>query len=179
VTTYTPIPDSSIDVDSPGTQSLFGALRNNPIAIAEGASGAPRIAHKAITSGAFYATCGAGGAVLTSNNPIPFNSETFDMEGWFSTSTYRYTPQVEGLYLIQASLTYSSGLATAVQLNIRKNGGNAAVFKGGQHDMACSALVYLNGTTDYVDVTATINNTFIAGGGHTTSVAGCLVGHKS
>jgi hypothetical protein len=41
MTTYVPVPDGDIDQDSPGTQPLFTALRDNPIAIAEGATIAP------------------------------------------------------------------------------------------------------------------------------------------
>lgn len=59
MTTYTTIPDGDIDQDSPVTQPLMTALRDNPIAIAEGASGAPRInlsaVSQVVTAGAFYA----------------------------------------------------------------------------------------------------------------------------
>lgn len=43
MTDYTTIPDGDIDQDSPVTQPLLSALRDNPLAIAEGATGAPRI----------------------------------------------------------------------------------------------------------------------------------------
>lgn len=43
MTTYSTITDGQIDQDSPVTQPLLTALRDNPIAIAEGASGAPSI----------------------------------------------------------------------------------------------------------------------------------------
>ena len=46
MTTYTTIADASIDQDSPVTEALMEALGDNPIALAEGASGAPRIAIK-------------------------------------------------------------------------------------------------------------------------------------
>lgn len=42
MTVYTAIPDSDLDPESPGTTTLFTRLRNNPIAITEGASGAPQ-----------------------------------------------------------------------------------------------------------------------------------------
>lgn len=51
MTTYTTIPNSDIDQDSPVTQPLMTALRDNPIAITEGASGAPRIANAAFNNG--------------------------------------------------------------------------------------------------------------------------------
>lgn len=48
MTTYTAITNGQIDQDSPITQPLMTALRDNPIALAEGASGAPRINGSAI-----------------------------------------------------------------------------------------------------------------------------------
>ena len=43
MTTYTTIADADIDPESPGTTTLFTRLRDNPIAITEGASGAPNV----------------------------------------------------------------------------------------------------------------------------------------
>jgi hypothetical protein len=43
MTSYTAIANGDIDQDSPVTQPLVTALRDNPIAIIEGATGAPRI----------------------------------------------------------------------------------------------------------------------------------------
>ena len=48
MTAYTTIADSEIDPESPGTVTLFTKIRDNPIAITEGASGAPRIQHAAL-----------------------------------------------------------------------------------------------------------------------------------
>ena len=48
MTAYVAIANGEIDQDSPGTQPLFTALRDNPIAISEGASGAPRILDAAL-----------------------------------------------------------------------------------------------------------------------------------
>lgn len=50
MTTYTTISNNAVDQDSPVTQTLMTALRDNPIAITEGASGAPRIADDALGS---------------------------------------------------------------------------------------------------------------------------------
>jgi hypothetical protein len=57
---WTTIPNSDIDQDSPITQTLMTALRDNPIAIANGDAGAPRIAGIAAMSHE-----GAAGAVGT------------------------------------------------------------------------------------------------------------------
>lgn len=48
MTSYTTVPTTSIDQDSPVTQPLMTALRDNPLAIQEGDSSAPRVA------GAYY-----------------------------------------------------------------------------------------------------------------------------
>ena len=42
------IPNTSVDPDAPVTSNLMYALRDNPIAIAEGATGAPRVTQSAI-----------------------------------------------------------------------------------------------------------------------------------
>lgn len=51
MTTYTAIPNGDVDQDSPVTQTLVTLLRDNPIAITEGASGAPRVKPVALESG--------------------------------------------------------------------------------------------------------------------------------
>lgn len=46
---YRTIPDAEVDPDAPLTSSLGYAWRDNPIAIAEGATGAPRITRAALS----------------------------------------------------------------------------------------------------------------------------------
>lgn len=67
MTTYTAIPDTSIDIDSPVTQPLMTALRDNPIAIAEGSSGAPSIETAAF--GTTYYTEGGIGTYCFAEGP--------------------------------------------------------------------------------------------------------------
>lgn len=62
MTTYTTIPDTDIDQDSPVTQPLMTALRDNPIAIAEGSAGAPSIETAAF--GSTYYTAGGIGTYV-------------------------------------------------------------------------------------------------------------------
>lgn len=72
---YIEITDSEIDPESPGTTSLFTRIRDNPIAIAEGATGAPRIAAGAldVSSGLYsiLADIGVGNAA-TEDKGIKF-----------------------------------------------------------------------------------------------------------
>lgn len=57
--------DSALDPDAPLTSELAYAWRDNPIAIAEGAAGAPRVRAAAIstTTGSLSGTITAGGFV--------------------------------------------------------------------------------------------------------------------
>lgn len=64
MTTYTTIPDADIDQDSPVTQPLMTALRDNPIAIAEGGTNAPRVATKNSFNAATTGLASYGGARL-------------------------------------------------------------------------------------------------------------------
>lgn len=49
---YTTITDTQVDPEAPITSELMSALRDNPIAITEGASGAPQIQNAAIQNSA-------------------------------------------------------------------------------------------------------------------------------
>lgn len=70
MTTWTTIPDGNLDVDKPARSIDALALRDNPVAIAEGAAGAPRVNDAALSSTATaagtnwvstrYASVGAG-----------------------------------------------------------------------------------------------------------------------
>ena len=62
---YKQIPDSDIDSESPITESLLTQLRDNPAAIAQGASGAPRIVNSAI-----HPSAGISTSKLASDNGI-------------------------------------------------------------------------------------------------------------
>lgn len=54
--TYTTITDGQVDEESPITTSLMTALRDNPTAIAEGASGAPKVMQAALGGDIYGAT---------------------------------------------------------------------------------------------------------------------------
>jgi hypothetical protein len=71
MTTYSAITNGEIDQDSPGTEVLFAKLRDNPIAIAEGASGAPKVELDALEIAETTATgtINVGGAAVTITRP--------------------------------------------------------------------------------------------------------------
>jgi hypothetical protein len=63
MTTYTAIPDSDIDPESPGTTTVFVRLRNNPLAIQENDPSAPDVVY-AISAGT-SAACSGNSATAT------------------------------------------------------------------------------------------------------------------
>jgi hypothetical protein len=88
---------------------------------------------------------------------IQFNVEEFDTNNCFdSTTNFRFTPTVAGYYQVNgsASWSFTSGFSNA---SIYKNG---SAFKWGNLILATvagcsgtvSALIYLNGSTDYIEL---------------------------
>ena len=99
--------------------------------------------------------------------PVQLNAVEFDTHSWFdATTNYRYTPQIAGYYQFQGSiLIVASGSATRGICSVVKNGNipfrgdysnphNATTWAG-----TASAVVYLNGTTDYVALSAYMQGT--------------------
>lgn len=124
---------------------------------------------------AFAAYLGAtqtvSSAVYTKLN---INTETFDTDSCFDTVNFRFQPNRAGYYhIIGKGATNSTTSASVDALAVYKNG---AVYAAGANNysnttngLACdvSCLVYLNGTTDYVELwgynAGSGTNTFLAG----------------
>ena len=117
---------------------------------------------------------------------VPLNSETFDIGGYFDSSTnYRFTPKTAGYYQISGTVSTSlTGSPSGFYCSIYKNGSVHAI--GSRHNpvtgnnaSTVSSLVYLNGDTDYVElyVFAFDNSATpqITGGSQSTFLTGCLV----
>lgn len=84
MTDYTTILDTQVDPEAPITSELMTALRDNPIAITEGASGAPQVQRAAIQNAAVdntkieLTTTSYSGTVNDSTNAfIPIPSRAF------------------------------------------------------------------------------------------------------
>ena len=80
---------------------------------------------------------------------LNFNTEVFDTNSCYDTTTNRFTPNVAGYYQVSGSIYIT---ATA-QIYVYKNG--AADSTGPYANTTgflTNSLVYLNGTTDYVEL---------------------------
>lgn len=128
---------------------------------------------------------------------LSFDTENFDTASCFNNTgstvsgipSYSFLPNVAGYYLIEAGGYAKTTLNTQAysQITISKNGtdykagsfiwiGGGGVFNWSTS--VVSDVVYLNGTTDYVNIYAVISGTsplYQGGIGYATNFSGCLV----
>jgi hypothetical protein len=81
-----------------------------------------------------------------------FQTKEFDTASAFdSTTNYRFTPQVAGYY--QVNGCWQAAASNTMYINVYKNG---TAYKSGTFATAITAtissLVYLNGSTDYIEL---------------------------
>lgn len=114
---------------------------------------------------------------------IAFNTKEFDTANAFDAVTnYRFTPQVAGYYQFNCTCVNSGTSITNNWLRIYKNGSAYSSGIGGGVStgyLNASDLIYLNGSTDYVEVYGFITATspaFVGGTAPTlTKVTGSMV----
>jgi len=87
--------------------------------------------------------------------------DDFDPQGWWNATSKQFTPNVAGYYNVALHVWWTAAAATTNQYNvqIRKNSSTSAIFQnqtvtGSGSSQGGSRIVYLNGTTDYIDFTA-------------------------
>ena len=124
----------------------------------------------------------AGSATALSNaawTKVLFDTENYDTNNNFASSTF--TPTVAGYYQINTHVTVQGATSAEVGVAIYKNGAQYAVgvdISGTTvYTICASASLYMNGTTDTVDVRFYIGTTGkqTQSGVSNTSIDGCLV----
>lgn len=81
------------------------------------------------------------------------NIENFDSNNSYNNSTFRFQPSVSGYYQINAGVTCAAG-ATLMLVSLHKNGiehSRGQYVDGITYDAVVSDIIFLNGTTDYVE----------------------------
>jgi hypothetical protein len=158
-----------------GLTSPAAVLTTTPLAVTSGGTGvttstgtganvlgtSPTITGATITvaataAPAFSAYQSTGQTVTTSTfTKLSQQTEEFDTNSNFdSTTNYRFTPTVAGYYQINCSFALSTGDATIFLVSVYKNGSEfkrGVQFGTGGSQSVVSVLMYLNGTTDYVE----------------------------
>ena len=135
-------------------------------------------------------------SILTAAQSIPnnaytiiaFDTETFDVNSEFTTGvTGQFKPKAAGYYKISAgiqwsSLSYSSAWSFSMSINKNGTGVQTDSFNTGVNTVAQNRtvfiddIVFLNGTTDFIDVSVTQNsggsvNISGSAGGHLTNIS--------
>jgi hypothetical protein len=87
--------------------------------------------------------------------------DDIDPNNWWNATSKQFTPTIAGYYNIALQVWWATAGGTTNQYNvqIRKNGSTSAIFQnqtvtGSGSSQGGSRIIYLNGTTDYVDFTA-------------------------
>jgi hypothetical protein len=127
--------DTSQAITMPGNLTVTGTLTAS-----KGISGTPafsvyKSAAQTLSSATF--------------TKITFNTEEFDTNNNFASSAF--TPTVAGYYQINGNVSNGTGTQTVASIykngTIYKDGNNASSFGA-----VVSTIVYLNGSTDYVEL---------------------------
>ena len=117
---------------------------------------------------AFSAYLNATTQAVPINTPTKVNLDTeeFDTNNCFSAG--RFTPTVAGYYQVSFAVNWAAMVAQVRAAFVLKNGvrhkdgassGNNGSASGEPSTAAGAALVYLNGTTDYIELGAQNSNT--------------------
>lgn len=134
-----------------------GAITGNVSVTGETSTGSLKVNNVPILAGpAFSAYATALQTVSGSTSTkIIFNAEEYDTHNCFdATTNYRFTPNVAGYYLIQGQTRFNS-VTSYFWTEVRKNG--VLYRRTGEPQGATmtqqnwSMLIYMNGTTDYVE----------------------------
>ncbi len=107
---------------------------------------------------------------------VLFTTEDFDTYNNFSTGTSRFTPTVAGYYIINGS-TYCTS-STSCRVYIYQNGlptTQSAVENGSTIIINTSAILYFNGSSDYVELYAYSGGTTLSGLPRQTYFTGSLL----
>jgi hypothetical protein len=108
----------------------------------------------------FSATCSSTQSMASGYTDYKMNLDTeeFDIGGYFDTTTYRFTPLVEGYYYITGGVMIQS--TASIQARIYKNGSNFKIGSAigtsafGYNPATVTQLIYMNGTSDYLELYA-------------------------
>ena len=147
------------------TESFYVSGVSNAIPAVAGAVNTSYITDGAVTQAklgtnvagtgpAFSAYLSATQNITTSTNTkYAAATKRFDTNTCYDTTNYRFTPNVSGYYQIVFSNWFATGSTSLVGF-IYKNGSQYArsynQMTNGQN-VGCTALVYFNGSTDYVE----------------------------
>ena len=107
---------------------------------------------------------------------VTINTKEFDTNSNFNTSTYRFTPTVAGYYEVNSAV-YPASTVTGIYCGIYKNGSAFKAAWGTTASAAVSVLIYMNGSTDYLELYTYLQGATpsLLGNSNLTFFQACLV----
>jgi hypothetical protein len=137
---------------------------------------------------AFSVYCSTNQTITTATyTKIALNTKEFDTNNNFDNATnYRFTPTVAGYYLISGCVYFNIAptVFTNGSLHIYKNGSSFKFVNldvnstDGHFGSTVTSIVYLNGTTDYIELyvyQGIGSSQNLSGGGSNTYLSGSMV----
>lgn len=155
----------SVTFDVPSTGSTFTLTA--PAKTATILTSADTIAS---TGPAFHAYASSNTSIpINTQTKVTFNAELYDTASCFDTTNSRFTPNVAGYYQFSYNMIMAQIISTNFFPALYKNGSEhlRAPQINGVYGGGGSGLIYLNGSTDYVEVylfQATVNPATVTGG---------------
>ena len=104
---------------------------------------------------AFSASAANQSISNTTTTVVQFTTVAFDTASCYSTSTYRFTPNVAGYYWFSFTSSATAGMSGETFAYINKNGSGALVYDISATSVWSQSggiLYSANGTTDYFSV---------------------------
>jgi hypothetical protein len=137
-----------------------------------------------VSSGPAFHAYGSSSTSVPINSwtKITLDAELYDTANCFNTSTSRFTPNVEGYYQFSFNAIVSAIIYTNWLPVLYKNGAEGLrgnQITGGVYGGGGNGMLYLNGSTDYVEFylyQAYLNPATIGGGGSAAAAQTFLTG---
>ena len=144
-----------------------GKLKVRSAGITSNEMGAASVTQTALApnvagNGPAFSAYASSSQSITANTftKVAINTEIFDTNSNFDASLFRFTPNVAGYYQINGVVRITTTSTQAIMIgNIAKNGSDfirggeiASSAISGSGQLTVSSLIYLNGSTDYVEL---------------------------
>ena len=148
----------TIDTRSGTTTLTVGSSNSTAISLAKNVSLASSVVQSNFNNPSFlaYPSGGSSGGSISNltETTVTLNTEVFDTDGKFDTSTYRFTPGIAGKYFIYASgRVQSDADFDPFQVSIYKNDSSELARSQDRHEhytIGFTSVVADLNTTDYI-----------------------------
>lgn len=141
---------AKLSASADGTKVLIGTAAEDALQIDSVAKTINAVAPYQMNGNgpAFAAVADGSQTIPSTPTKILLQTERFDTDNCFANS--RFTPTVAGYYQFNAGLA-AFVTSSACGVYIQKNGVTQASLFLADNAAFCSALIYMNGTTDYAE----------------------------